>query len=78
MSGDKVYKTYTKTAQTRLQAVLKGQNVMQGPPNYAVAKTLLKGDMLTVFEQAEITHGNKTVMNFKLCLDDVAKHVFPE
>eukprot|EP00957_Ditylum_brightwellii_P157843 12014397-Ditylum_brightwellii.AAC.1 len=29
-----------------LQAVLKGQNVMQGPPSYAVAKTLLKGDTL--------------------------------
>eukprot|EP00957_Ditylum_brightwellii_P009142 691134-Ditylum_brightwellii.AAC.1 len=29
----------------RLQAVLKGQNVTQGPPSYAVAKTLLKGDV---------------------------------
>eukprot|EP00957_Ditylum_brightwellii_P079477 6044064-Ditylum_brightwellii.AAC.1 len=27
-----------------------------GPPSYAVAKTLLKGDALTVFEQAEINH----------------------
>eukprot|EP00957_Ditylum_brightwellii_P100995 7697948-Ditylum_brightwellii.AAC.1 len=27
-----------------LQAVLKGQNVTQGPPSYAVAKTLLKGN----------------------------------
>eukprot|EP00957_Ditylum_brightwellii_P162123 12343471-Ditylum_brightwellii.AAC.1 len=26
--------------------VLKGQNVMQGPASYAVAKTLLKGDAL--------------------------------
>eukprot|EP00957_Ditylum_brightwellii_P158116 12035310-Ditylum_brightwellii.AAC.1 len=30
-----------------LQAVLKGQNVLQGPASYAVAKTLLKGDALT-------------------------------
>eukprot|EP00957_Ditylum_brightwellii_P060744 4611992-Ditylum_brightwellii.AAC.1 len=51
---------------------------MQGPPSYAVAKTLLKGDTLTVFKQAEITHRNQTVPHFKLCLDDVAKHVFPE
>eukprot|EP00957_Ditylum_brightwellii_P151397 11529177-Ditylum_brightwellii.AAC.1 len=29
------------------QAVLKGQNVTQGPPSYAVAKTLLKGNALT-------------------------------
>eukprot|EP00957_Ditylum_brightwellii_P109008 8315583-Ditylum_brightwellii.AAC.1 len=43
-----------------LSAVLKGQNVTQGPPSYAVAKTLLKGDALTVFEQAEIARGNQT------------------
>eukprot|EP00957_Ditylum_brightwellii_P079836 6071065-Ditylum_brightwellii.AAC.1 len=61
-----------------LQAVLKGQNVMQGPASYAVAKTLLKGDALTVFEQAEIDHNNQTVPHFELCLDDMAKHVFPE
>eukprot|EP00957_Ditylum_brightwellii_P086522 6582968-Ditylum_brightwellii.AAC.1 len=42
-----------------LKAVLKGQNVTQGPASYAVAKTLLKGDALTVFEQAEITQGNQ-------------------
>eukprot|EP00957_Ditylum_brightwellii_P178077 13564246-Ditylum_brightwellii.AAC.1 len=33
--------------QHRLQAVLKGQNITQGPPSYAVAKTLLKGNALT-------------------------------
>eukprot|EP00957_Ditylum_brightwellii_P070969 5393201-Ditylum_brightwellii.AAC.1 len=43
----------------RLQAVIKGQNVMQGPPSYAVAKTLLKGDALMVFKQAKIDHGNQ-------------------
>eukprot|EP00957_Ditylum_brightwellii_P099930 7615254-Ditylum_brightwellii.AAC.1 len=31
-----------------------------------------------VFEQAEIACGNQTVPHFDLCLDDVAKHVFPE
>eukprot|EP00957_Ditylum_brightwellii_P204197 15338096-Ditylum_brightwellii.AAC.1 len=60
-----------------LQAVLKGKNVMQGPPSYAVSKTLLKGNVLTVFKQAEITHGNQMVPHFELCLDDVAKHEFP-
>eukprot|EP00957_Ditylum_brightwellii_P028991 2190513-Ditylum_brightwellii.AAC.1 len=61
-----------------LQAVLKGQNVTQGPQSYAVAKNLLNGNALTVFKQAEIDHGNQTVQNFDLCLDDVAKHVFLE
>eukprot|EP00957_Ditylum_brightwellii_P129428 9873470-Ditylum_brightwellii.AAC.1 len=51
---------------------------MQDPPTYAVAKTLLKGNTLTVFKQVEITHGNQTVPHFELCLDDMAKHVFPE
>ena len=61
-----------------LKAVLKGQNVTLGPASYAVAKTLLKGDALTVFELAETTHGNQTTTNFEVCLDDVAAHVFPE
>eukprot|EP00957_Ditylum_brightwellii_P148517 11308234-Ditylum_brightwellii.AAC.1 len=30
-----------------LTAVLKGQNITQGSQSYAVAKTLLKGDVLT-------------------------------
>ena len=58
--------------------MLKGQNVTQGPPSYTVAKTLLKGNALTVFEQAEIDHGMQSEPNFKLCLDDVAEHVFPK
>eukprot|EP00957_Ditylum_brightwellii_P073259 5568424-Ditylum_brightwellii.AAC.1 len=57
-----------------LAAVLKGQNVTQCPASYVVAKTLLKGEALTVFEQSEIAHRNQTVPHFKLCLDDVAKH----
>eukprot|EP00957_Ditylum_brightwellii_P210259 15364748-Ditylum_brightwellii.AAC.2 len=61
-----------------LQAVLKGQNVTQGPPSYAVAKTLLKGYALMVFEQAEINHGTQSVPHFKLCLDGVTEHMFPE
>eukprot|EP00957_Ditylum_brightwellii_P054780 4151305-Ditylum_brightwellii.AAC.2 len=51
---------------------------MQGLPSYTVAKTLLKGNALMVFEQAEIDHGNQIVQNFDLCLDDVVKQVFPE
>eukprot|EP00957_Ditylum_brightwellii_P157120 11958296-Ditylum_brightwellii.AAC.1 len=52
--------------------------MMQGPASYAVAKTLLKGDALTVFKQAKTSHGNQTVPHFELCLDDVAANVFPE
>eukprot|EP00957_Ditylum_brightwellii_P092987 7079789-Ditylum_brightwellii.AAC.1 len=31
-----------------------------------------------VFEQSEIIHGNQTVPYFKLCLDEIAEHVFPK
>eukprot|EP00957_Ditylum_brightwellii_P109748 8371341-Ditylum_brightwellii.AAC.1 len=61
--------------QRGLHAVLKGQNVTHGPLSYAVAKTLLKGDAIMVFEQADTTHENQTVTNFELCLDNVSKHV---
>eukprot|EP00957_Ditylum_brightwellii_P006734 511366-Ditylum_brightwellii.AAC.1 len=64
--------------QRGLQAALKSQNVIQGPPSYVVAKTLLKGKTLMAFEQAEIARGNQTVPHFNLCLNDVAKHVVPE
>eukprot|EP00957_Ditylum_brightwellii_P059513 4519036-Ditylum_brightwellii.AAC.1 len=64
--------------QRGLQAVLKGQNVTHGLASYAVAKTLLKGNALTVFNLAETTHGNQMVPHSKLCLDDVAAHAFPE
>eukprot|EP00957_Ditylum_brightwellii_P029058 2195228-Ditylum_brightwellii.AAC.1 len=47
-----------------LTVVLKGQNVTQDPPSYAAAKILLKGDALTVFEQAEIARGNQTVPHY--------------
>eukprot|EP00957_Ditylum_brightwellii_P136447 10406297-Ditylum_brightwellii.AAC.1 len=50
----------------------------QGPASYAVEKTLLKGDALTVFEQVEVARGNQTVPHFNEYLDDVAEHVFPE
>eukprot|EP00957_Ditylum_brightwellii_P062858 4768982-Ditylum_brightwellii.AAC.1 len=57
-----------------LTTVFKGQNITQGPLSYVVAKTFLKVDALTVFEQAEIARGNQMLPYFELCLDDVAKH----
>ena len=59
-------------------AVLAGQNVTTGPASYALVKTLLKGDALTVFQTAEVTFGNQTLANFQSCLNEVTTHVFPE
>eukprot|EP00957_Ditylum_brightwellii_P107681 8214980-Ditylum_brightwellii.AAC.1 len=50
----------------------------QGPASYAVAKTVLKGNTLTVFKQVEIARGNQTVPHFDQCLDDMAEYVFPK
>eukprot|EP00957_Ditylum_brightwellii_P144706 11023855-Ditylum_brightwellii.AAC.1 len=61
-----------------LAVVLKCQNVTLRPASYMVAKTLLKGDTLTLFEQAEIAHGNQTMPHFNKCLDYIAVQVFPE
>eukprot|EP00957_Ditylum_brightwellii_P104629 7972311-Ditylum_brightwellii.AAC.1 len=70
-------KEWIKLCRT-LQVVLKGQNITHGLPSYAVAKTILKGDTLTMFKQAENTQDNQTLQNFEPCLDDVAKHVLLE
>ena len=59
-------------------AVLAGKNVTTGPASYALVKTLLKGDALTVFQTAEVTFGNQTLVNFQSCLNEVTTHVFPE
>ena len=48
-----------------LEAILKGQNITSVPAKYAVAKTLLKGDVLTVFEAAETPYNTFTVVNFE-------------
>eukprot|EP00957_Ditylum_brightwellii_P138532 10559692-Ditylum_brightwellii.AAC.1 len=60
--------------QCGLATAIKGQNMTQGPASYALAKTLLKGDTLTVFEQSAIARGNQTVPHFNKCLNDVAEH----
>eukprot|EP00957_Ditylum_brightwellii_P182660 13913433-Ditylum_brightwellii.AAC.1 len=39
---------------------------------------LLKDNVLAVFKQAEINHSTQRVPHYKLCLDDVAEHVFNE
>ena len=57
---------------------MKGQNITSGPANYAVAKTLLKGDVLMVFEASETFYGAVTLDNLEKFLDNVTTHVFLE
>ena len=61
-----------------LKSVFTGQNITSGPTQYALARCLLKGDALAVFEAAATAHGTETLVNFKKCLQDLTAHVFPE
>ena len=60
-----------------IQAVFVGQDVTTGPTQFAMAKALLKGDALSVFETSTLARGTMTVANFKSCLQDITTHVFP-
>ena len=62
----------------KVEAVLRGQNVTSEPAKYAVTKTLLKGDALTVFEAAETSYGKVTIFYLEKCSDNVTMHVLPE
>jgi len=67
-----------------LEKVILGQNVTNGPGRFIVARRLLEGDALTVFNNEAQTHttnnGNasETAATFALCLDAVTKSVFPK
>jgi hypothetical protein len=61
-----------------LKRVLTGQNITTGPPKYAMARRLIFGDTLAVFNKAALDKGNETVANFELVLKDVTTHVFPQ
>ncbi len=55
-----------------------GQNITTGPGSYAMARRLLSGDALAVFNARATTTGNETTANFKLVMDALATHVFPQ
>ena len=60
-----------------INRVITGQNITTGPESYAMARRILDGDALTAFELAATTHGNESVANFRLCLNDVTQHILP-
>jgi len=60
-----------------LQQVCQGQNVTDGPNNYAVMHCVLQGDVLAASNCAAAQHGNETMANFKLAVQDLVSHMFP-
>ena len=59
------------------QKVQVGQNLTTGPSKYAMARQLLEGNALRVFNTSATTHGNETNEHFTAVLEDVTVHVFP-
>ena len=60
-----------------IQKVFVGQHATTGPQRYALVKWVLKGEALTVFEQAAAEAGNETLENLNLVLRSLKTHFFP-
>ena len=60
-----------------IKQVFVGQDITTGPTQYALARSLLRGDALTIFDASDLTHGTQTVSNFALIMKDICQHVFP-
>lgn len=62
-----------------LDKVIVGQHVTTGPAKFVVARRLLTGDALSVFNAALVDCGlNETNQAFDLCLSALTRHVFPK
>jgi hypothetical protein len=62
-----------------VEKVLLGQHVTTGPAKFLVARRLLTGDALSVFNAAlEESGANETNASFEACMDALARHVFPK
>ena len=55
-----------------------GQNLTTGPAQHQMARTLLKGKALHVFNLAAMEHGNETIEHFCEVMNDVTKNFFPK
>ena len=59
------------------EKVVKGHNLTSGQNKYNMARTLLRGDALRVFNQAATDAGTETNDHLQVVLQAVTKHVFP-
>jgi len=62
-----------------VEKVLLGQHVTTGPAKFTMARRLLIGDALSVFNSALLELGvNETNQSYELCMDALGRHVFPK
>ena len=57
--------------------IIVGQAITTGPAQYAMVRTLLRGDALRVFDNRATLQGAENVANLKLVLNQLGQHVFP-
>eukprot|EP00957_Ditylum_brightwellii_P167904 12781531-Ditylum_brightwellii.AAC.1 len=61
-----------------IMQVIKGQDIQDGDMPYSLVKSLLKGDALQVFKNAEASQETKDGLTFTKCLAAVIEHMFPK
>ena len=61
-----------------VEKVITGQSITMGPAQFAMVRTLLRGDALRVFNNRATAQGAETVANLTLVLNSVGEHVFPK
>ena len=62
----------------KLTRCMTGQNATSGPTKYALARRLLSGRALANFNHAVTANGNKSLANYKRCIQAVTLGVFPQ
>ena len=56
--------------------IIVGQAIGTGPAQYAIVRTLLRGDALRTFNNRATQQGAENVANLRLVLNELGKHVF--
>eukprot|EP00957_Ditylum_brightwellii_P148503 11307098-Ditylum_brightwellii.AAC.1 len=60
-----------------LQAIITGQNITDAQGMYAITKSMLRGDALTVFKNANGVNKSQTEPNYQRTTKDAHMHMFP-
>ena len=61
-----------------LDKIIKGQNVTRPNDKYEMARLVLYGDALAIFDKEALTLVQEDEENFQKCLKALANHVFPK
>lgn len=61
-----------------LKKAIVGQHITTGPPMFSMARRLMAGDALSVFNNRAAELGAETTANFKQVMNALAAHVFPQ